>query len=153
MTKSQKKMIRAMELKNLPANTQKGYLHIVRSSAAYYKLPPEDLTTEQIEGYLLYLKNEKSYAKGSLSKTVNGLRFFFRYVVGDKERMGSISFKNKPKKLPVIISQEEVWQIIHTPRNMKHRLMLTLTIIIITFAHYDYCRGEVAFETRTMIPV
>ncbi len=124
MTESRKKMIRAMELKNLAYNTKRGYLQIVRSVAAYFKLPPEKLTTEQIEDYLLYLKNEKSYANGSLSKTVNGLKFFFRHVVGDEKRMAGISFKNKRRKLPVILSQKEVWQIIHTPRNIKHRLML-----------------------------
>ncbi len=125
MTELEDKMIRAMELKDLAKNTQKGYLQIVNSVAAYYKFPPpEDLTTEQIEDYLLYLKQEKSYASGSLSKTVNGLRFFYRYVAEDPKRMDGIAFKNKPKKLPVILSQEEVWQIIHTPSNMKHRLML-----------------------------
>jgi len=55
---------------------------------------------------------------------VSGLKFFYRHVVGDVKRMKTISYVRRPKHLPVIISPEEVWQIIHTPSHMKHRLML-----------------------------
>ena len=124
MTESRQKMIKAMELRNLASNTQRGYLQVVRSIAGHYKLPPDDLSAEQIEDYMLYLKQTKSYATGSLAKAVNGLRFFYRYVAGNEERMDGIAFKKKPRKLPVIFSQEDVWRIIHAPRLIKHRLML-----------------------------
>jgi len=124
MTELRQKMIRAMELKHLSKNTQKGYLHRVKGLAQYYNQSPEKITTTQIEDYFLYLKQEKNYALGSLAATVNGLKFFYRYVVGDEKRMGDISFTQKVRRLPVIISPQEVWQIIHTPGLMKHRLML-----------------------------
>jgi site-specific recombinase XerD len=117
-------MIKAMELRNLAANTQKGYLGVVRGLAAYYNRSPENITTEQIEDYFLYLKQERGVATASLSKTVNGLRFFYRHVAGNEERMDGITFKNKPRKLPVILSPEEVWRIIHAPRKLQQRLML-----------------------------
>ena len=124
MTELRQKMIRTMELKLLSRNTQKGYLQRVKGLAQYYNQSPEKITTKQIEDYFLYLKQEKNYAYGSMSATVIGLQFFYRYVVGDEKRMGDISFTKRPRRLPVIISPQEVWQIIHTPKQMKHRLML-----------------------------
>lgn len=124
MTPLRQKMIKAMELRNLAINTQKGYLGVVRGLANFYNMSPDKMTAEQIEDYFLYLKKERAYKDGSLSKTVNGLRFFYRYVAGREERMDGITFKKKQRTLPVILSAEEVWRIIHTPGKLQRRLML-----------------------------
>jgi site-specific recombinase XerD len=124
MKELRQKMIRTMELKQLAKNTQKGYLQSIKGLVGYYKLSPDKITTTQIEDYFLHLKQERNYAKSSLSTAVNGLKFFYRHVVGDEKRMETISYTKKPRNLPVIISPEEVWQILHTPKHMKHRLML-----------------------------
>jgi len=124
MTPLRKKMIRAMELKNLAVNTQKGYLQVVRALANYYNMPPDKMTAEQIEDFFLYLKKERAYKDGSLGKTVNGLRFFYRHVAGNEERMDGITFKKKQRSLPVILSPDEVWRIIHMPSDLQKRLML-----------------------------
>ena len=124
MKELRQKMIRVMELKQLAKNTQKGYLQSVKGLVRYYKLSPDKITSTQIEDYFLYLKQEKNYAISSLSTAVNGLKFFYRYVVGDETPMKTIYYTKKPRNLPVIISPEEVWQIVHTPKHMKHRLML-----------------------------
>jgi site-specific recombinase XerD len=124
MTPLRQKMIKAMELKNLAANTQKGYLGVVRGLATHYNMSPDKLTAEQIEDYFLYLKSERGLKEGSLSKAINGLRFFYRYVGGNEERMDGITFKKKKRILPVILSPDEVWRIIQMPSKLQKRLML-----------------------------
>ena len=59
MGKLRQKMIRALELKNLSANTQRTYLTAVTGIAKHYQKSPEKLSKVMIEDYLLYLKNEK----------------------------------------------------------------------------------------------
>ena len=65
MTELRQEMIRAMELRNLSANTQRRYLSAVTGLAKHYQRSPDQLTKEMIEDYLLYLKNDKANAPNS----------------------------------------------------------------------------------------
>ena len=62
MTQLREQMIRAMELKNLSANTQRAYLAAVTGIAKHYRQSPVKITDKMIEDYLLYLKNDKGNA-------------------------------------------------------------------------------------------
>ena len=124
MTKLRQKMIRAVELKNFAENTKRSYLQVVSGLANHYKQPPDRITKEMIEDYLLYLQKEKGNASTSRSVVVCGLRFFYHNVVCDQETPPGFDFLIKPKKLPTVISPEQVWRIIHATNTMKHRLVL-----------------------------
>jgi integrase/recombinase XerD len=124
MTQLREKMIREMELRNLSKNTQKSYLQAVCGLAKYYMQSPDKMTKEMIEDYLLYLKKEKGKALTTIGSAITGLRFFYSHVLGDEQLSPSLSFSKTPRKLPTVLSQEEIWSIINAPDNMKHRLML-----------------------------
>ena len=124
MTELRERMIREMELRNLSKNTQKSYLQAVYGLAKHYKQSPDKMTKEMIEDYLLYLKKEKGQALTTIGSAITGLRFFYSHVLGDQQLSPSLSFSKTPKKLPTVLSQEEIWSIINAPDNMKHRLML-----------------------------
>jgi integrase/recombinase XerD len=59
MTPLREKVIKVSELRNLAKNTQRGYLTDVRKLARHYHQFPDKLTKNEIEDYLLYLKNDK----------------------------------------------------------------------------------------------
>ena len=80
MTPLRKKMIKAMELRNLSKNTQRYYLSAVIGVARYYQQSPDTLSQEMIEDYLLYLKNDKGNTPGTCATVVAGLRFFYHHV-------------------------------------------------------------------------
>jgi hypothetical protein len=65
MTPLRKKMIKAMELRNLSKNTQRYYLSAVIGVARYYQQSPDTLSQEMIEDYLLYLKKGKGNTPGT----------------------------------------------------------------------------------------
>jgi hypothetical protein len=77
MTALREKMIKAMELRNFAKNTQRGYLTAVKGLASHYHQSPDKLTKDQIEDYLLYLKNGKGNTTGSCGAVAAGLRFFY----------------------------------------------------------------------------
>jgi integrase/recombinase XerD len=124
MTELREKMIREMELRNLSRNTQKSYLQAVYGLAKHYAQSPDKMTKEMIEDYLLYLKKEKGKALTTIGSAITGLRFFYSHVLGEEQLSPSCSFAKTPRKLPTVLSQEEIWSIINAPDNMKHRLML-----------------------------
>ncbi len=126
MTKLRQKMIRAMELRNLSHHTQKTHLAAVTGIAKYYHKSPDQLTQEMIEDYLLYLKNEKGNAPNSCGTVLTGIRFFCNYVM-EQEIPVDYSLAKKVRRLPTVLTQEEVWDIINAPTYLKHRLILMTT--------------------------
>jgi len=123
MTELRQKMVRELELKNLSHHTQRAYLAAVKGLAKHYKESPDKITAEMIDDYLLYLKNEKDSAPNSRGTVITGIRFFFKNVV-QKEISVGYKVRKIPRKLPTVLTKNEIWQIINTPKNLKHRLIL-----------------------------
>jgi site-specific recombinase XerD len=126
MTQLRQKMIRAMDLSNLSDNTQRRYLDAVSGLVKHYHQSPDQLTKEMIEDYLLYLKNDKGYAPNSCASTLSGLRFFYNHVA-QQQILIEYSLSRKVQKLPTVLPQEDIWNIITATDNLKHRLILMTT--------------------------
>jgi len=141
MTQLRQKMIRAMELKNLSANTQRAYLAAVTGISKYYNQCPNTLTQEMIEDYLLYLKNDKGNAPHSCSSVLTGLRFFLNHVTKQKIAI-DYSLTKKVRKLPTVLTQQEIRDIINAADNLKHRMILMTS----------YSAGLRAKEVRRLKP-
>jgi len=126
MGKLRQKMIRAMELKNLSANTQRTYLSAVTGLSKHYRKSPEKLSKVMIEDYLLYLKNDKGKCPNSCASALSGLRFFYNHVTKQKISI-DFSLTRKVRNLPTVLPAEDIWSIINTTDNLKHRLILMTT--------------------------
>ena len=142
MTQLRQKMIRAMDLRNLSKHTKRSYLAAVTGLTKHYQESPEKINEEQIEDYLLYLKNEKGNAPSSCIGVLTGLRFFYQNIL-EKEISVDFSLPKKPRKLPTVLTKEQIWKIICVPKNLKHRLILMTT----------YSAGLRAGEVRKLLPV
>jgi len=126
MTELRQKMIRAMELKNLSKNTQRAYLAAVTGLARHYRQSPDEATQEMVDDYMLYLKNDKGLAPNSCGSALNGLRFFYKHVV-EKDFSFSYSIPKRSRRLPTVLTMEDIWKIICAPDNLKHRMILMTT--------------------------
>jgi len=126
MSELRQKMIKSMKLRNLGKQSQRSYLAAVTGLATYYRKSPDDITKEMIEDYLLYLINETKRAPEGVAVVVSGLRFFCKHVLGDEQRSPTYGTR-RVRKLPTVLTQEEIWRIINAPKNMKHRLLLMTT--------------------------
>jgi integrase/recombinase XerD len=126
MTELRSKMIKSMELRNLSKNTQRAYLRAVSGLAMHYKKSPDKVSKDTVEDYLLYLKKDKRHASNSVGTAVSGLRFFYNHVLSIEKNAPDYVHR-KTRKLPIVLAQEEVWQIINAPDNLKHRLILMTT--------------------------
>ena len=141
MTQLRQQMIRAMELKNLSANTQRAYLAAVTGLAKHYQQSPDTISDKMIEDYLLYLKNDKGIAPNSCGSALTGIRFFYKNVV-QKQIAVDYSLRKKPRKLPTVLTMEQAHKLISTPKNLKHRMIL-MTI---------YSAGLRASEVINLLP-
>jgi integrase/recombinase XerD len=127
MSPLRRRMIEDMQIRNLTLNTQRVYVEQVGRFARHFRKSPEHLGPAEIRSYLLYLANDKRLAASSIIVTVSALRFFYTvtlrrpWVVEDDIPAGK-----QAKKLPVVMSQDEVARFLAAVDNLKHRVILTV---------------------------
>ncbi len=124
MTKHRKRMIRDMQLKGLDPDTQKAYVSGVAGLCRYCKTPPDRLSEEEIRAYLHYLITERKLSQSYVNQVYSGLKFLFQTTLKRDWVEWGIPRAKKAKKLPVVLSTEEVQRLIDRTNNLKHRTLL-----------------------------
>lgn len=119
-----KKLNDHMTLRGLSPNTQDAYTNAVAGLAGYYHLSPDKLSNEQIQAYLIHLIKERELAWSSCNVVFSGLRCFYSQVLRWDETRFHIPPRPRQKKLPSILSLEEVDQLFKVTTNIKHRALL-----------------------------
>jgi integrase/recombinase XerD len=113
-----------MELKNFSIRTIKSYLSWVKDFTTHYGVSPEKLGDDDIRNYLYHLLKEKRASQSSMNQAYSALRFFYEKTLGRTWNEDRIPRSNVPKRLPVVLSKEEVQGVFSNTRNLKHRAAL-----------------------------
>jgi len=91
--------------------------------ALHFNCDPTSLSLEQVEDYLLYLKEKHTPSQSYFKHTIYGLRFAFR-LQGKAALALKLPQLKRHKDLPVVLSQQEIKRLIASPKYLKHRVML-----------------------------
>jgi integrase/recombinase XerD len=122
MTPLRQRMLEDMEMRNLSPKTQQSYVRQVAQFAKHFDKSPDQLGPEEIRTYLLSLvRRDASCNQFNVSRCA--LRFFYEVTL--KREFPDIVCAKKPKKLPVVLSQSEVAQLLAAPKKLKHRAIVT----------------------------
>jgi integrase/recombinase XerD len=113
-----------MELKNLSPRTIETYLGWMKDYTIHYGKSPEELGDEDIRNYLYYLLKEKGVSQSSINQAYSALKFFYEKTLGRTWNEDKIPRSKVPKKLPVVLSKEEVSSVFSCTKNLKHRTIL-----------------------------
>ena len=108
MSPLRRRMIEDMQIRNLTPNTQRVYVEQVVRFARHFRKSPEHLGPAEIRTYLLHLANERRLAASSIIVTVSALRFFYTITLKRPWVIEDIPAGKQAKKLPVVMSQDEV---------------------------------------------
>ena len=104
------RMIGDMQLRGLAPKTQRAYAGAVRQLAEHYGKAPDQTNEEKLRQYFLYLKNEKHASRSACTIALCGIKFFYETTLGrDWTRLDFVR-PPREKKLPVVLSGEEVGQ-------------------------------------------
>ncbi len=121
------KMIEDMKLRRFAPSTQEAYVSAVAGLAKYYNQSPDLLDKEKIRSYLLYLMDERHLGWSTCNVIVCGIRFFFTQTLGlDSMHLGIPPMKTQ-KKLPEILSFEEIERMFKCAIDLKQRVALMTT--------------------------
>jgi len=124
MTPLRQRMIKEMQLREFSPRTQESYLSAVEGLARHYSRSPEKICQEEIEDYLLYLRQEKAQSQSTCNVVISGLKFLYNHTIKCKQIRLELPPRKGIRKLPEVLSRQEVYRVISQPANIKYRTML-----------------------------
>jgi len=127
MTELRRRMDDAMVLRGLALRTRETYLACVTALAKHYRRPPDELDATQIQAYLLHLIQEKRLAYASVNQAACAIRFLFGQVLQQPKTWLDIPMAKVPKRLPVILTRDEIGRLFATCANLRARTVLMTT--------------------------
>jgi site-specific recombinase XerD len=124
MTPLRRRMMEDMKLHGFSQRTQETYLYAVSKFACYFNKSPDQITNEELRQYLLCHKER--YARNTTTIALCGIKFFFERTLKRSMPVFNITRLPRENKLPVVLTGEEVHQVLRNIRVLRHRACLTL---------------------------
>jgi site-specific recombinase XerD len=119
-----RRMIEDMTVRNLSPATQRSYLHAVSKFSRHFGRSPDRLDLEDVRSFQVFLVSQ-GISWPALNQTVCALRFFYGVTLNRPEIPERIAYAREPRKLPVILSADEVVRFLEAVPSLKTRTALT----------------------------
>jgi site-specific recombinase XerD len=113
-----------MTVRNFAADTQRNYLRAVKNLAIFLSRSPDTATAEDLRLFQLRL-TETHVRPPTINGTVTALRFFFSVTVDRSDVTKPLTFVAEPRKIPVILSPEEVARFLEAAPGPKYKAALS----------------------------
>lgn len=120
-----RRMIEDMTIRKFAPKTQSSYIRAVKNFTVFLGRSPDQASAEDLRRYQLHLASS-GVATPSLNATVTALRFFFAVTLGRSELTERMPFVREPRKLPVVLSPEEVARFLEAAPGLKYRAALSV---------------------------
>jgi site-specific recombinase XerD len=125
MSPLRRRMIEDMTIRKFAPKTQHDYLQRVKNFAAYLGRSPDTASSEDVRRYQLQLAASGA-GISTLNQTVSTLRFFFKVTLGRPDLVERTAFVHEPRKLPVVLSPEEVARLLDAAPALKYKAALSV---------------------------
>jgi site-specific recombinase XerD len=119
-------MLEELQRRNYSDSTARGYLRAVAAFAQHFGKSPDQLGPNELRVYQVYLLKKRKLAVGTVIGRVAALRFFFVRTLKRHEFRQDLPYPKKQRRLPTILSLEEVGQLIDAAGNLQQRAVLMI---------------------------
>src|SRR5262245_1844157 len=136
-------MLEELQRRNYAPNTIKAYVRIIEAFARHFHRPPDQLGPQHLRAFQAHLFQEKKFDPGTVQQYVAALRFFYVKTLKRRYLLDEIPRPKRARKPPVILSPEEVTQLIDAASNLFHRTML-MTLYSTGVRRAELCRLHVS---------
>jgi integrase/recombinase XerD len=125
MTNLRQRMLEELQRRNYSPSTIRGYILAVKQFADYFGKPPDRLGATHVQRFQWYLLQERKLNPGTVEMRMSALRFFFKKMLKRRDmHFDDLPFPKTPRKLPTVLSPEEVRRMIDGTTNLMHRTLL-----------------------------
>src|SRR5258705_3482183 len=120
-----RRMIEDMTMRKLAPKTQRGYIRNVKAFAGFLGRSPDTASREDVRRYQLHLTSSGARTP-KINSTVSALRFFFDVTLDRADLAKQASFVHAPRKLPLVLSPEEVARLLEAAPGIKYKAALSV---------------------------
>ena len=120
-----RRMIEDMTVRNFAAKTQHDYVQRVKNFAVFLGRSPETAKPEDMRSFRLHLASSGA-GTPKINATVSALRFFFNVTLDRPEIVKHLSSMHQPRKMPVVLSPEEVARFLEAAPGIKYKAALSV---------------------------
>jgi integrase/recombinase XerD len=117
-------MLDELQCRNYSPNTVRSYVHAVEEFARYFRRSPEQLGPDHVREYQVHLFRDRKLSLRTIEGRAAALRFLFVKTLRRPYLPNAIQFPKQHKRLPIVLSQEEVSRLIDSAGNLMHRAMM-----------------------------
>jgi site-specific recombinase XerD len=125
MSPLRRRMIEDMTIRKLALNTQQGYIRTVKNFAAFLGRSPDTASFEDVRRFQLHLVGTGAQTP-ILNHAVSALRFFFGVTLRRHDIVTHTTFIHEPRKLPVVLSPDEVTRLLNAAPGLKYKAALSV---------------------------
>ena len=125
MTALRRRMTEDLTLRGYARNTSKAYVRAVAQLAAFYHRSPDLLSEDEVRRYLVQLATVRQVSYSTHKIALCGIKFFYERTLGREWQVFGVARPRRVRKLPVVLSRDEVWRVLRAVRIPAYRVCLT----------------------------
>src|SRR3989338_1817584 len=114
-----------LKLRGFTERTIGNYCYQTKKFLEFSKKDPKKACQDDVKKYMAYLLSDKNYKASSVNLLVSALKFFFNEII-KHDVVNSLKALKQEKKLPTVLSQDELKHLIDATENIKHKLLIEL---------------------------
>ncbi|MCC5804046.1 tyrosine-type recombinase/integrase, partial [Rossellomorea vietnamensis] len=117
------------ELKGTPDSSRESYRRRMKAFVSFMEKQNKrlsDTTEEDIQQYILFLKQVKGLTPGTINNYISSIKFFYTYVLEKEWNPNKLPRMKRIKKFPVVPPREDVLRLLNSCRNIKHKAIFYL---------------------------
>ena len=120
-----RRMIEDMTIRKMAPRTQEGYIRAVKNFSAFLGASPDKASAEDVRRYRLHLASS-GVGVPTLNHSLTALRFLFMVTLRRPDVVVHVPFVREPRRLPVVLSPEEVARLLEAAPGLKYRAALSV---------------------------
>lgn len=121
------RMVQEMQIRNYSSCTVKHYVESISILSKHFNLSPDQITVDQFKEFLHYHISVKKHSTSRINQFIGAYRILVQDVLGKNWEDFKIKRPRRDKKLPVVLSKDEVRELLDSITNIKHKCILSLT--------------------------
>jgi integrase/recombinase XerD len=114
---------REIKIRKYSMSTRKIYIHANIEFLKFIKKKPVEIVNEDVQNYLFYYVSKNNPSSSTINSVINGLKFMYGVIL-KRRFIYSIARPKRDKRIPNVLSKNEIKELINRTRNIKHKTIL-----------------------------
>jgi integrase/recombinase XerD len=146
-----KMLLDELQRRNCAQSTAEAYIRALKEFADYSNRPPDQLGPKEISQFQLHLLRDRKLSPQTVKQQIAALRFFFNRTLKRRYPPSEFCYPKAPRRLPIILSPEEIRRMIDAATSLLHRTLL-MTLYSTGMRRAEIARLKVSdIDSRRMV--